>query len=69
MEIIIIKIIEINMASQLTEFHYHATQGGKANLFNFEEKNFDIKDIYNYYLRKVGLISISESTFTTKRFI
>ena len=43
------------MASQLTEFHYHLTQGGKANLFNFEEKNFDIKDIYNYYLRKVSL--------------
>ena len=43
------------MASQLTEFHYHLTQGGKANLFNFEEKNFDIKDIYNYYLRKVSI--------------
>ena len=42
------------MASQLTEFHYHLTQGGKANLFDFEDKNFDIKDIYQYYLRRVS---------------
>ena len=43
------------MASQLSEFHYHLSQGGKANLFDFEDKSFDIKDIYNYYLRKVSL--------------
>ena len=43
------------MASQLTEFHYHLTQGGKGNLFDFEDKNFDIKDIYQYYLRRVSL--------------
>ena len=42
------------MASQLTEFHYHLTQGGKANLFDFEDKNFDIKNIYQYYLRRVS---------------
>ena len=43
------------MASQLTEFHFHLTQGRKANLFDFEDKNFDIKDIYQYYLRRVSL--------------
>ena len=42
------------MASQLTEFHYHLTQGGRAGLFDFEEPSFDIKNIYNYYLRKVS---------------
>ncbi len=42
------------MATQLTEFHYHFTQGGRANQFDFEEKNFDIKNIYNFYLRKVS---------------
>ena len=40
------------MASQLTEFHYHLTQGGKSGLFDFEDKNFDIKNIYSYYLRR-----------------
>ena len=42
------------MATQLTEFHYHLTQGSKANQFDFEDKNFDVKDIYNFYLRKVS---------------
>ena len=42
------------MASQLTEFHYHLTQGNKATQFDFEDKNFDVKNIYNFYLRKVS---------------
>ena len=46
------------MATQLTEFHYHLTQGRKANLFDFEDKNFDIKDIYQYYLRRVSICII-----------
>ncbi len=42
------------MATQLTEFHYNLSQGGKAGLFNFEDSSFDVKNIYNYYLRKVS---------------
>ena len=42
------------MATQLTEFHYHLTQGSKATQFDFEDKNFDVKNIYNFYLRKVS---------------
>ena len=41
------------MATQLTEFHYHLSQGGKVNQFDFEDKNFDIKNIYDFYTRKV----------------
>ncbi len=42
------------MASQLSEFHYHLTQGGKFQQFDFEEKSFDIKNIFNHYIRKVS---------------
>ena len=46
------------MATQLTEFHYHLTQGNKANQFDFEDKNFDVKNIYNFYLRKVSTAAL-----------
>ena len=55
------------MASQLTEFHYHLTQGRKANLFDFEDKNFDIKDIYQYYLRRVSISIIILASSNFKR--
>ena len=42
------------MATQLTEFHYHLSQGGQAGLFDFEDKSFDVKNIYAFYLRKVS---------------
>ncbi len=47
------------MASQLTEFHYHLTQGGRSGLFDFEDQSFDVKNIYNYYLRKVRWFVLS----------
>ena len=55
------------MATQLTEFHYHLTQGSKTNQFDFEDKNFDVKNIYNFYLRKVSTNWIGEKIFKLQR--
>ena len=41
------------MASQLSDFHYHLSQIPAH--FDFEQKDFDIKNIYNHYLYKVRL--------------
>ncbi len=40
------------MSSQLSDFHYHLSQIPVQ--FDFEAKNFDIKNIYNHFSWKVS---------------
>ena len=50
--IINLYIILEEMSSQLSDFHYHSSQIPVH--FDFEEKNFDIKNIYNHFSWKVS---------------
>ena len=45
------------MANLLTQFHYHYSNVPAD--FDYTEQNFDIKNIYDFYYRKVSyLLSI-----------
>ena len=44
------------MSNLLSEFHFHLSQVPAH--FDFEKKDFDVKNILDFYTRKVTILSI-----------